>query len=161
MEWSTGTGYSVIARYQVGSFASRWQPGRFYLHPRFCPPKGLGRGSLCQQSTPRRQNMPDKFSKIYEPNKFSNRSSFSRSIRIMDAKSANQKKEDNRISHEWGRGGQPGHSFGKGRIFLWVTGNPPPTNPKIHSYMIKKYPQARQSTQKVDYRYAVEIFHPF
>jgi hypothetical protein len=57
----------------------------------------------------------------------------------MDAKSANQKKEDYCISHEWGGDGQPGHSFGKGRIFLWVTGNPPPTNPKIHPYMVKKH----------------------
>jgi hypothetical protein len=58
----------------------------------------------------------------------------------MDAKSANQKKEDNRISHEWSGDGKPSHSFGKGGIFLWVTGNTPPPNPQIYPYMVKKYP---------------------
>jgi hypothetical protein len=57
----------------------------------------------------------------------------------MDAKSANQKKEDYRIPHKWGRDGQPSHNFSKGGIFLWITGNTPPTNPQIYPYMVKKY----------------------
>jgi hypothetical protein len=54
----------------------------------------------------------------------------------MDAKSTNQKKEDNRISHEWGGDGKPSHSLAKGGILLWVTVNAPPSNPKIHPYMV-------------------------
>jgi len=57
----------------------------------------------------------------------------------MDAKSANQKEEDNRIPHKWGGDGQPSHSFGKGGIFLWVTRNAPPSNPQIYSYMVEQY----------------------
>ena len=38
-EWSTRKDYSGIVRSLVGSFASRWQPGRFYLYPMYCPPK--------------------------------------------------------------------------------------------------------------------------
>jgi len=58
----------------------------------------------------------------------------------MDTESANQKEEDYRISHEWGRDGKPSHSFGKGGIFLWITCNTPPANPQIYPYMVKKYP---------------------
>jgi hypothetical protein len=79
----------------------------------------------------------------------------------MDAKSAYQKEKDNCISHEWGRDGQPSHGFGKGGIFLWVAGNAPPPNPQIYSYMVEQYPQAGQSTQKIDHRYSFRIFHPF
>ena len=69
-EWSTRKDYLGIARFLVGNFESRWQPERFYLHPRFCPPKGLGRGSLCQQSKARRQNM------LINPPKSTNKISF-------------------------------------------------------------------------------------
>jgi hypothetical protein len=79
----------------------------------------------------------------------------------MDAKSANQKKEDNSISHEWSGYGQPSHGFGKGGIFLWVTGNTPPSNPQIYSYMVKKHPKTGQSPEEVDYWYAVGIFQAF
>jgi hypothetical protein len=78
----------------------------------------------------------------------------------MDAKSANKKKEDNRISHKWCGDRKPGHSFGEGGIFLRITGNPPPTNPQIYSYMVEQYPQAGYSAKKVDHRYPFRIFQP-
>tara|TARA_A100001015_G_scaffold298170_1_gene380564 strand:- start:278 stop:463 length:186 start_codon:yes stop_codon:yes gene_type:complete len=59
----------------------------------------------------------------------------------MDAESAYQKEQDNRISHKRCGDGQPSHDFGKGGIFLWVTSNAPPSNPKIYPNMVKKYPQ--------------------
>jgi hypothetical protein len=44
---------------------------------------------------------------------FPARPDISRSIRVMDAKSANQKKKNNCISHKWGGDRKPSHGFGK------------------------------------------------
>jgi len=57
----------------------------------------------------------------------------------MDAKSANQKEEDYCIPHEWSGDRKPSHSFSKGGVFLWVTGNTPPPNPQIYTYMVEEY----------------------
>ena len=96
-EWSIGKGCWEIVRSPVDSFASRWPPERFYLHPSSCLPTGLGRGSLCPQWKARRQNKPGKFSKIDENKKNLRKGSRKKTRLVKERKRRKRKRRRTRM----------------------------------------------------------------